>query len=100
MIDLVDASYLTGKEHYLEDVNHPLPGQIKAVRSAGYSRFYVYENSLREMGGEVARQALMKTGLDASDIDFIVAAHTRSLFSCWGNGVRLVVGRTLSSVSR
>jgi ehpO len=76
MIDLVDASYLTGKEHYLEDVNHPLPGQIKAVRSAGYSRFYVYENSLREMGGEVARQALMKTGLDASDIDFIVAAHT------------------------
>ena len=24
----------------------------------------------------------------------------RSLFSCWGNGVRLVVGRTLSFVSR
>ena len=76
MIDLVGASCLTGKVRYLKDVNHPLPGQLKAVHSGGYSRFYVYENSLRELGGEVAQQALVKTGLTVEDVDFIVGAHT------------------------
>lgn len=76
MIDLVGGSYLTGKVRYLRDVNHPLPGQMKAIQSGGYSRFYVYENSLRQLGGEVAQQALVKMGLEVKDIDFIVGAHT------------------------
>lgn len=76
MIDIIGSAYLTGNIRHLKSVKHALPGQMEAIQAGGYSQFYVYEDSLRKLGGEVARTALSNAGLSANDIDFIVAAHS------------------------
>ncbi|MEV7801200.1 3-oxoacyl-[acyl-carrier-protein] synthase III C-terminal domain-containing protein [Microbacterium foliorum] len=76
MIDIIEATYSTGNIKYLKDVTHPVPLQLNAVAAAGYDRYYKCDESLREFAGKAAQKAILKSGLDIKDIDFIIGAHT------------------------
>lgn len=76
MIDIIGLGKSTGEEMCLETTEYPVSSHMKILKSNGYHRYYKTSNTLRTLGGEAALQALQDSNVDASDIDFIVAAHT------------------------
>ncbi|WFQ79987.1 3-oxoacyl-[acyl-carrier-protein] synthase III C-terminal domain-containing protein [Xenorhabdus sp. SF857] len=73
---ILSMDYHLSQAGYLKEVEHPNKMQIDTIKYAGYNKFWVEPNSIREMASIAAYKALSITGIQTKDIGFIVAGQS------------------------
>lgn len=73
---ILGIDHVLAEPRRVADVRHPNEQQLEAIRSAGYDKYYVCNDSCRVMGARAVSRALEEAGYRAADLGFIVAAHT------------------------
>ncbi|GAA5444266.1 hypothetical protein Misp06_02452 [Microbulbifer sp. NBRC 101763] len=73
---MIGLGHVLAKPHRLEDLDHPNEMHLRAIRHAGYDKYWVHNGSVREFGAQAVVKALDESGYSVDDIGFIVGGQS------------------------